>query len=102
MWHVDGVEAVDLTGDERKEQNLSAETEQNKHESVNGDDELGTQEHNLKVHARLMEVYMYKVTDEGNDRMEVTEQISDAHVTVSPTTSKDATQDDAIITSIRN
>jgi DNA cross-link repair 1A protein len=93
----DGVEAVDLIEDGRKEQNLRAENEQCKYDSVNGEAELGAQEQNLNIHARSMEVCRHKVTDEGKDRMEVTEEILAVHVTVSATTNKDATEDDTII-----
>jgi DNA cross-link repair 1A protein len=89
----DGVQVVDLTEDGRKEQNLSAETAHCKYDKGNGEAELGAQEQNLNVHARLMEVCRHKVTVEGKDRMEVTKSISAVHVTVS------ATKDDTIITS---
>ncbi|XP_039816207.1 uncharacterized protein LOC120678862 [Panicum virgatum] len=93
----DGVEVVDLTENGRKELSLCAEPEQCMDDKGKGEAELvEAQEENLSGHADLREICRHnKVINEGKNRIQVTKEISAAHViTVSATIKKEATEND--------
>ncbi|KAF8712614.1 hypothetical protein HU200_028370 [Digitaria exilis] len=90
-----GVQAVDLTGDERKEPSLSAEPDHCMNDKGIGEAELvEAREQKLTVHADLQQVCRHKVIDEGKNRIQVTKEISAVNVTVSATINKEATRKD--------
>ncbi|WVZ95531.1 hypothetical protein U9M48_041284 [Paspalum notatum var. saurae] len=88
----DGIEAVGLTEQGKKELNLSAKPEQYKDDKGSGEAQLEAQEQNVNIQAHL--------TVERRHKMEMTKEISAVHVTVSATVNKEATEDDTITSKI--